>query len=83
MFFVISGFLIISLIAREKAATGRFPIADFHERRARRLLPALFVVIFASLPFAWTLRCRARCSTMPHRFRPRCSSSRTCTGLAR
>ncbi|MBR26683.1 MAG: hypothetical protein CML46_07045 [Rhodobacteraceae bacterium] len=55
VFFVISGFLITSLIAREKAATGRFSIADFYERRARRLLPALFVVIFASLPFAWTL----------------------------
>ncbi len=53
IFFVISGFLITSLILHEWSETGRFSILNFYERRARRLLPALFVVIFATLPAAW------------------------------
>ena len=52
IFFVISGYLITSLIVSEKAA-GTFTLANFYERRARRILPALFVVMFACLPFAW------------------------------
>ncbi len=53
VFFVISGFLITSLIMDEYRNTGRFSILSFYERRARRLLPALLVVILASFPFAW------------------------------
>src|SRR6056297_2906283 len=45
IFFVISGFLITSLIHAEYAGTGRFSLLDFYERRARRLLPALFAVL--------------------------------------
>ncbi|MGC4079225.1 MAG: acyltransferase family protein [Rubrivivax sp.] len=52
VFFVISGFLITSIIAGE-LDTGRFSVAGFYERRARRILPALFVVLAACLPFAW------------------------------
>lgn len=52
VFFVISGFLITSLIRKEWTETGGFSIANFYERRARRLLPALFSVIFASLAAA-------------------------------
>lgn len=52
VFFVISGFLITSIIAAE-LDTGRFSVAGFYERRARRILPALFVVLAACLPFAW------------------------------
>lgn len=48
IFFVISGFLIASLIRQEYLSTGRFSLLDFYERRARRLLPALFTVIAAS-----------------------------------
>lgn len=48
IFFVISGFLIASLIRKEYLDTGRFSILDFYDRRARRLLPALFVVVGAS-----------------------------------
>lgn len=54
IFFVISGYLITSIICNELAA-GTFTIAGFYERRIRRILPALFFVILACLPFAWWL----------------------------
>lgn len=52
VFFVISGFLITTIISSELDA-GTFSIARFYERRARRILPALFIVMAATLPFAW------------------------------
>ena len=52
VFFVISGYLITSIIVEEKSA-GTFTIAGFYERRARRILPALFLVVAVCLPFAW------------------------------
>ena len=55
IFFVISGFLITSLIINEYQKTGRFSIVNFYERRLRRLLPALLIVMLVSLPFAWSL----------------------------
>jgi len=55
VFFVISGFLITSLIMSEWRRSGRFSFANFYERRARRLLPALLTVMLFSLPFAWKL----------------------------
>lgn len=44
IFFVISGFLITSLIVQEQAA-GAFSIAGFYERRVRRIAPALLLVL--------------------------------------
>lgn len=44
VFFVISGFLITSLIA-EDLKRGRFTLAGFYERRIRRILPALYAVL--------------------------------------
>ena len=44
VFFVISGFLITTIIARE-LESGTFSILRFYERRARRILPALFTVL--------------------------------------
>lgn len=44
IFFVISGFLITGILMREHEA-GAFSILRFYERRARRILPALFTVI--------------------------------------
>jgi len=55
IFFVISGYLITSLILKELESTGSFSFRYFYERRARRILPALIVVILASLPAAWLL----------------------------
>jgi len=52
VFFVISGFLITTIILTDKAS-GAFTIARFYERRARRILPALcFVVLVCFVP-AW------------------------------
>ncbi|MEJ0026934.1 MAG: acyltransferase family protein [Rhizomicrobium sp.] len=47
VFFVISGYLITGLILREQDGAG-FSLADFYDRRIRRILPALGVVLFAS-----------------------------------
>lgn len=52
VFFVISGYLITSIIVRE-IHTKSFSFQSFYERRARRILPALFTVMVATLPFAW------------------------------
>jgi peptidoglycan/LPS O-acetylase OafA/YrhL len=52
VFFVISGYLITSIILKQKA-TGTFSLLNFYERRARRILPALFLVIAVCTPFAW------------------------------
>ncbi|MGB7372757.1 acyltransferase family protein [Pontixanthobacter sp.] len=53
IFFVISGYLITGIIAREIDA-GDFSIINFYERRARRILPALFAVIaFVLIAASW------------------------------
>jgi peptidoglycan/LPS O-acetylase OafA/YrhL len=51
IFFVISGFLITSLILEERER-NEFSFAGFYERRARRILPALFAVSAVSTIFA-------------------------------
>jgi len=45
VFFVISGFLITGLLVRERATAGRISLGGFWARRARRLLPALVLVV--------------------------------------
>ncbi len=54
VFFVISGFLITSLILKE-IGNDDFSLVAFWERRIRRILPALFVVAFATLVAGWFL----------------------------
>ena len=49
VFFVLSGFLITSLLSREVAAAGDVDLQRFYARRARRLLPALLVVLVATI----------------------------------
>ena len=52
VFFVISGYLITTIILAE-LEQGKFSIVNFYERRARRILPALFLVMLFCIPFAW------------------------------
>lgn len=52
IFFVISGYLITTILM-EDIEKQRFSIVTFYERRARRILPALFFIMLVSIPFAW------------------------------
>jgi peptidoglycan/LPS O-acetylase OafA/YrhL len=52
IFFVISGFLITGIIARE-LDLGRFSLLGFYARRIRRIFPALIVVLCATLVLGW------------------------------
>jgi len=52
VFFLISGYLITTIIINE-LNNNTFSIVNFYERRARRILPALFFVMIACVPFAW------------------------------
>ena len=47
-FFAISGFLITGLVVDEIGRTGRFSVANFYRRRARRILPAALVTLVGS-----------------------------------
>jgi peptidoglycan/LPS O-acetylase OafA/YrhL len=47
VFFVLSGFLITSLLVTERERSGRIALGAFWVRRARRLLPALLLVLLA------------------------------------
>lgn len=53
VFFVISGYLITTILI-EEIENKRFSIVNFYERRAKRILPALFFVMLICIPFAWT-----------------------------
>ena len=53
IFFTISGYLITSIILRELETTGKFSFLNFYKRRARRILPVLFLVMLVSYPFAY------------------------------
>ncbi|WP_299131211.1 acyltransferase family protein [uncultured Amaricoccus sp.] len=54
VFFVLSGYLITTILLAE-IAEGRFSLIRFYERRARRILPALYFVMLVTLPFAFRL----------------------------
>ena len=52
IFFVISGYLITNIIINELDAKN-FSLVSFYERRARRILPALIMVMAACIPFTF------------------------------
>ena len=54
IFFVISGYLITSVIINE-CDQEKFSLLNFYERRCRRILPALFLILFLSSFFAYYL----------------------------
>lgn len=54
VFFVISGYLITALIL-QRLSQGRFTLVEFWERRVRRIVPALVVVVAVTLAAGWFL----------------------------
>ena len=52
VFFVISGYLITNIII-EDLERKQFNLVNFYERRARRILPALFFVMICCIPISW------------------------------
>jgi len=57
VFFVISGYLLTSLLLKEQASTGNIDLVAFYARRVRRIFPAaavLVVVVLALAPFLLT-----------------------------
>jgi peptidoglycan/LPS O-acetylase OafA/YrhL len=55
VFFVISGYLITSLLYRESATTGRIDLMAFYARRVRRVFPALIVVVLSTVVVSMVL----------------------------
>jgi peptidoglycan/LPS O-acetylase OafA/YrhL len=55
LFFVVSGFLITTLLLREREAIGRISLSAFWRRRARRLLPALGVLVLVCCTAAYAI----------------------------
>jgi peptidoglycan/LPS O-acetylase OafA/YrhL len=53
VFFVISGYLITTILI-DDIENDHFSLLNFYERRSRRILPALFLVMLVCIPFAWT-----------------------------
>ena len=53
IFFVISGYLISSIILRELFQKKSFSFKSFYEKRIRRILPALLFVMLITFPLAW------------------------------
>lgn len=52
VFFVISGYLITTILLRE-LENNDFSISRFYERRARRIMPALFLMMIVCIPFGY------------------------------
>ncbi len=60
VFFVLSGFLITTLLLREKERYGSVSLKGFYARRAFRILPVYFVVLLLYFPIIWLTRDLAR-----------------------
>ncbi len=66
VFFVISGFLITRQLADEIDAKNSVNLVKFYARRARRIVPAATIVIFATLLAAWKWLSPLRISAITH-----------------
>lgn len=53
VFFVISGYLITSILIKERRTTGRISVRSFYARRARRLIPASGLVTLCTMGAGW------------------------------
>ena len=70
VFFVISGFLITSLLLREATGTGALSLVGFYARRARRILPAATVTLVVTAVAATALLPYMRAAVDPARTSP-------------
>jgi peptidoglycan/LPS O-acetylase OafA/YrhL len=64
VFFVLSGFLITSLLCGEHLKRGSIRLGQFWARRARRLLPGLFLLLLGVASYAWVFRNSVDVSTI-------------------
>ena len=64
-FFTLSGFLICSLLLRERRRTGTVSLSDFWQRRARRLLPAALLLIGAVVVLTPVVGTSQQLATLP------------------
>ena len=55
IFFSISGYLITSIILKELILKDSFSFKFFYQRRIKKILPVILIVLLASLPLAWFL----------------------------
>lgn len=53
LFFILSGFLITTILLNEHKATGSISIKNFYARRALRLLPALVLLLISIIVYSW------------------------------
>ena len=53
IFFIISGYLITSIILKELIEKESFSFKNFYIKRVRRIIPALLFIILVSIPFSW------------------------------
>ena len=53
IFFIISGYLITSIILKELIEKESFSFKNFYIKRIRRIIPALLFIILVSIPFSW------------------------------
>jgi len=64
LFFILSGFLITSLLVSEFEGSDRISLGNFWVRRARRLFPALLIVVVAVLVYGLVFESRAQVHTV-------------------
>src|SRR5580700_4899819 len=54
MFFVISGYLITTLLLKEQQRTGTISLREFYARRSYRILPAAYAYMFMAIALNWS-----------------------------
>src|SRR3982751_4043386 len=53
IFFIISGYLITTLLLKERSKTANIGLRDFYARRAYRILPASFIFMLVAFAIFW------------------------------